>query len=112
MRSLRVGCSTVLPSALSSCYAACRIPLTARPHQVCPPILSLFKVRHDTVHDVWLRGEEVDSVDIAISLAAVGDLFDVWSKSGEAAEKKQDVWASRTRDVLVQNGVFFEDVIY
>lgn len=60
---------------------------------------------------MWLRSEEVDSVDIAISLAAVGDLFDVWSKSGEAAEKKQDKWASRTRDVLVQNGVFFEDVV-
>lgn len=35
---------------------------------------------------MWLRSEEVDGVDIAIGLAAVGDLFDVWSKSGETAE--------------------------
>lgn len=46
-------------------------------------ILPLLKVGHEAVHDVRLWGEDVESFDIAISWPAVGDLFDVWSKSGD-----------------------------
>ena len=48
-------------------------------------VLSLLQIRQDTVHDVWLRSEKVYGIDIAVSLAAIGDLLNVWSKSGEAA---------------------------
>ena len=40
-------------------------------------ILPLLEVRHDTVHDMRLRGEEVESFDIAVGGSSVGDLFDV-----------------------------------
>ncbi len=49
---------------------------------MCLLVLPLLEVGHDTVHDVWLRGEEVEGVDIAVVGSAVEDLFDVWSKSG------------------------------
>lgn len=44
-------------------------------------VLPLLKVRHDAVHDVWLRGEKVYGVDIAIRGPSVSDLLNVWSKS-------------------------------
>lgn len=34
---------------------------------------------------MWLRSEEVEGVDIAVGGSSVGDLFDVWRKSGPAA---------------------------
>lgn len=80
-----------------------------------PLILPLLKVGHDAVHDVWLRGEEIESLDIAVGLAAVGDLFDVWSKSGHLRRLLAgSVWSrgcARTRDVLVEEGVLLDHVV-
>lgn len=42
----------------------------------------LLEVGHDTVDDVRLRSEEIECIDIAICWPSIGDLLDVWSKSG------------------------------
>lgn len=47
-----------------------------------PTIFSFVEVGHDTVDDVRLRTEQVDGVDIFVGGAAIGDLLNVWSKSG------------------------------
>ena len=56
-----------------------------------PPILPLLEIRHETVHDPWFGCEEVDCFDISIRRPSIGDLLDVWSKSGEAVP--DGVWA-------------------
>jgi len=49
---------------------------------MCPPVFPLIQVGHDAVDNVWLRGEEVDGIDVMVRGAAVGDLLNVWSESG------------------------------
>lgn len=66
--------------------------LTARPDQMCPAILLLLQVRHDTVHDMWLRCEEIYRFDIAIGGPSVGDDLDIG-------------------DALVQDGILIEDIV-
>ena len=60
------------------------IQLTRSPYQKHLPVLSLLEVCHDTVHNVRVRCEDVDRVNIAIRWPPIRDLLDVWSKSGEA----------------------------
>jgi len=50
-------------------------------------VFPFLKVGHDTVHDVWLRAQEVESLDIAVGGASISDLLDVWSKSGRCDEE-------------------------
>lgn len=76
-------------------------------------VLALLEVSHDAVHDVRLRREQVDGVDIAIRRPPVGDLLDVWLS--QAQRRLPGRWrrgrVQRTRDVLVQDGVLVEDVV-
>jgi len=60
-----------------SSFFTSRIQLTRGPYQIAPPITSPLKVGHDTVHDVWLRREKIDGIDIWITLPLVLDLFDI-----------------------------------
>ena len=43
-------------------------------------VLPLLEVGHDAVHDMRMRREKVEGLDIAVGGSTVGDLFDVWSK--------------------------------
>ena len=74
-------------------------------------VLSLLKVCHHAVHDVWLRREEIESFDIAVSRPSVGDLFDVWSKSIDVECSRHGHGIRRTGDVLVQQSVFVDHVV-
>ena len=84
-----------------------------------PSVLPLLQVGHDAVHDMRLGSEEVDGVDITIGGAAVSDLLNVWSKSELRVvgceemffDSGSEVVGERTRDILVEDGVFFEDVV-
>ena len=62
-----------------------------------------------------LRREEIESLDIAIAGSSIGDLFDVWSKSGTGRCIKplheRSIVDGRTCDVLVQDGVLFDHVV-
>lgn len=48
-----------------------------------PLVLSLLEIRHETIHDVRLWGQEVERIDIMIRRPSFEDLLDIWSKSGE-----------------------------
>lgn len=78
---------------------------------MCLLIFPLLKIGHDAVHNVWLRGEEVEGLDIAVGGAAVGDLLDVWSKSGHLRRFESVLGGARTRDVLVQKRILFDYVL-
>lgn len=81
---------------------------------MCSFVLSLVEIGHDTVHDMRLWREEVYRIDIAVRRSSIGNLFDVWSKSGEAVGTKEafeGACGGRTRDVLVQNGVLLEHIV-
>ena len=55
---------------------------------MCLSVFSLVKVCHDTVHEMWLRREEVYGVDIAVRWSAVGDDFDIWTMSEKTIEEQ------------------------
>lgn len=82
-----------------------------------PLILPLLEVGHNAVHDVWLRREQVEGLDIVVGRSSIGDLLDVWSKSGETLLVfvrrlgESAAGLSRTGNVLVEDGVFVEDVV-
>jgi hypothetical protein len=82
MRSRNEGSSTVLnsQSLLRSFPTIC--PLTGCPHQERLPVLSLLQIGHDTVHNVGLRCEDIDDVDIALTGPAMLNLLNVWNQSG------------------------------
>jgi hypothetical protein len=82
MRSRNEGSSTIAngQSLYRSSPADC--PLTRSPHQERLPILSLLQIGHDAVHNMRLRREDIDDVDIALTGPAVLNLFNVWNQSG------------------------------
>lgn len=82
MRSRNEGSNTIPYSQSLPDSFPTICPLTGSPHQERLPVLSFLQVGHDTVHDMGLRREDVDDVDIALSGPAVLNLFNVWNQSG------------------------------
>jgi len=82
MRSRNEGSNTILNSQSLHRVSPPICPLTGSPHQERLPILSLLQIGHDTIHDVGLRREDIDDVDIALTGPAVLNLFNVWNQSG------------------------------
>ncbi len=75
-------------------------------------ILLLLEVGHDTVDNMLPGSEKIEGVDIAVSWSAVGDLFDVWSKSGkQPPHLDAPKLGFHTCDVLVQNGILVHDIV-
>ena len=82
MRSRNEGSSTIPNSQRLTHSFPTICPLTGSPHQERLPVLSLLQVGHDAVHDVGLRREDIDDIDIALTGPAVLNLFNVWNQSG------------------------------
>jgi hypothetical protein len=82
MRSRNEGSNTDPESQLLHHCSLTICPLTRSPHQERLPILSLLHIGHDTVHNVSLRREDIDDVDIALAGSAILNLFNVWNQSG------------------------------
>lgn len=82
MRSRNEGSNTIPNSQSLPCSIPAIRPLTGSPHQERLPVLSLLQIGHDTVHDVGLRREDIDNVDIALTGPAVLNLFNVCDQSG------------------------------
>jgi len=82
MRSRNEGSSTILNSQSLPHNFPAICPLTGSPHQERLPVLSLLQVGHDAVHNVGLRREDIDDVDITLTGPAVLNLFNVWNQSG------------------------------
>ena len=82
MRSRNEGSNTIANSQSLPHNFPIVCPLTGSPHQERLPVLSLLQVGHDTVHNVGLRREDIDDIDIALTGPAVLNLFNVWNQSG------------------------------
>lgn len=81
IRSLSAGGSTC-PCRQHFFPSSPHEQLTARPHQMRPPVFPFLEVCHDTIHDPWLRCNEVYGIGVAVRCSSISDQLDACILSG------------------------------